>query len=232
MQPIPETVQAIEELGPFLPEGDLLEQLDAIGRRVAALVPDCVGLSVASYTHGVTFTLVASDEEIGVLDAVQYLAGGPCVASAEDGRVVTFSHDDGLDEETWHEFALATAASGVGSTLTLPLISDQRVSGTVNLYAATPHAFEGHHDEVALIVGAWAPGAVTNADLSFSTRRDAEQAPRLLADANLVDLASGIVAESGGLDVATARERIRGAARRAGVTEVQLAEAIVELKRG
>lgn len=231
MEPIPETVKAIEELGPFLPEGDLLEQLDAIARRLAALVPDCVGLSVASYAHGVTFTLVASDEEIGLLDAVQYLAGGPCVDSAEDGRVVTFSQDDGLDEETWREFARATAASGVGSTLTLPLLTGERVSGTVNLYAATPHAFEGHHDEVAQIVGAWAPGAVTNADLSFSTRLDAEQAPRLLAAANLIDLASGIVAESAGVGVDAARGRLRSAARRAGVTEVQLAEAIVELKR-
>ena len=61
MEPIPETVRAIEELGPFAADGDLLDELHLMGRRVSALVPDCVGVSLGSVEHGVTFTLTASD---------------------------------------------------------------------------------------------------------------------------------------------------------------------------
>ena len=46
MEPIPETVRAIVELGPFASGGDLLEKLGEMARRVATLVPDCVGLSL------------------------------------------------------------------------------------------------------------------------------------------------------------------------------------------
>jgi len=40
----------------------------------------------------------------------------------------------------------------------------------VNLYAATPNAFAGREARLADLLGAWAPGAVHNADLSFLLR--------------------------------------------------------------
>ena len=52
------------------------------------------------------------------------------------------------------------------STLSIPLMSDGRVYGGLNLYGGTPRAFDGHHDELAELYGGWAGGAVTNADLS------------------------------------------------------------------
>ena len=88
MEPIPETVAAIEELGPFAVDGDLTERLREMGRRVRELVPDCVAFSLASREHGVTFALVATDAKIALLDALRHLdidpsrarhagAGGP-----------------------------------------------------------------------------------------------------------------------------------------------------------
>ena len=50
-------------------------------------------------------------------------------------------------------------------------------------------AFDGLHREIADIFGVWAPGAVTNADLSFRTRRTAEKAPATMR----VDIAVGIL---------------------------------------
>jgi GAF domain-containing protein len=231
MEPIPETVEAIEEYGPFgLGDADLLGRLREASVRVRDVVPDCLGFSLASREHGLTFTLVADDTDMAVLDAVQYLAGGPCVAAVEEQRhhPVGFDHDDLLDEESWRLFGHATAAKGVRSTLTLPLLEDQEVVGSVNLYGASAQAFTGHHEALAVIFDAWAPGAVTNADLSFATLREARQAPRLLREETTVQVAVGIIVAREGIDARAAEGRLRHAAERAGIPVHDLAQAVLD----
>jgi GAF domain-containing protein len=232
VEPIPETISAIEQYGPFVVEDDnLLEELAQRAAQVRALVPQCVGLSLASNEDGITFTLVATSEEIAVLDAVQYLSGGPCVDAVKAEKVLACDQADLLDEEEWRVFAQATAAANVASTLTLPILRDDRVVGSVNLYASTADAFEGQHQGIADIFGAWAPGAVTNADLSFTTRETAEQAPQHLRDDIDIHAASGILAAREAIDPSHARTRLHDAAQRAGITEAQLARTIIDLRR-
>lgn len=230
MEPIPESSAACDEFGPFA-DVDLLQQLSSRSDRVRAIVPDCVGLSLASCEHGVTLTLVATAREIALLDAVQYMSGGPCVDAVRAERVVTFAHGDGLDEEAWQHFARATAASGVASTLTLPILAGGAVVGSINLYAASTDAFAGHHEAIARIFDAWAPGAVTNADLSFSTRAVAEQAPRKLQQDLDVQVAVGILAAARGIGLEEALEELHDAARRAGVSKPDLAASLIEIER-
>jgi GAF domain-containing protein len=225
VEPIPATQEALAELGR---QGDAAVgvQLLAMGVRVRHIVPECVGLSLAMLAENLTLTLVASGSEVAALDAVQYLDGGPCVDAAHRGHTVKFHGDDILDEERWRLYAHASAAAGVASSLTLPIEKAGRVVGTVNLYAHTTDAFEGHHGELAGVLAASAEHAVTNADLSFSTRLVAAEGPTVLADQDDVDIALGIIAESQGLDLTTAQERLRASAARAGITEGQAARAI------
>src|SRR3982751_1159884 len=126
------------------------------------------------------------------------------VDGAHANQVTEFDGDDVLDEMRWRLFAGATAERGVRSTLTLPVVSDERVEGTVNLYAASARAFVGHHEELAKVFGAWACGAVSNADLGFRTRTEAEAAPQRLREQHVIDVATGIVAAHLGVDVETA----------------------------
>ena len=77
MRPITQTVEAISLVSRDADENDLLTVLQDLADKVEELVPDCVGLSIAWADHGVTFTLVASDEEVAVLDGLQYFDGGP-----------------------------------------------------------------------------------------------------------------------------------------------------------
>ena len=229
MDPIPQTSEAIDEFGPFFDDGDeLLERLRDMGRRVRQVVPDCVGLSLASREHGVTFTLVASDTIIAALDGLQYLDGGPCVTAVDEERVVQFPDEDVLGEEAWRLFARGTAAAAVASTLTIPLMVGDEVKGSVNLYAASPNAFTEVHEQVAEIVGGWAPGAVANADLSFSTRRTAQEAPRLLFEEMRLHIAVGILVASLGISVEEARERLRESAARAGVDQTAMARIVID----
>jgi len=227
MQPIPETAEAINELDPSVDDGRLLARLTSLANRAREVVPDLVGVSVASIDEGLTFTLVATDEEIALLDAIQYAAGGPCVDGALNGAFGEFDDQGLLDEEGWRLFAEATAATAVRSTLTLPLVTGGQVSGSVNLYGGSRRAFVGHEDELARIFGAWAGGAVANADLSFLTRRSAEQAPERIRQTMVIDQAVGILAAQLDLDVESAEDRLRDAATRAGVSMADVARRIV-----
>jgi GAF domain-containing protein len=230
VKPIPQTIEAVEVLGIAEPQADLLGTLQAMADQVRHVVPDCLGMSLAWTDFGVTFTLIATDEEIAVLDALQYLDGGPCVDAVEVDHGIHATHADLFDEDAWRLFARASADLGVRCTLTFPLTDNGTVAGTANLYGASDNAFDGHEEELARIVGGWAPGAVRNADLSFSTRRTAEQAPEKLKADSLVDRAVGYLAARWGLDLATAGERLEDAARRAGISGAQLAAALLRLR--
>src|SRR5215213_9073900 len=167
-----------------------------MGRRAQRIVPECVGLSLALFEDGLTFTLAASDEEIAALDAVQYLDGGPCVVAAHDSETIEADPGDLVDEERWR------------------------------MYAAATDAFAGHHDELAAALGASAEHAILNADLSFSSRLAAAETPERVAEQNEIDRALGIISASQHVDIPAARERLRDAAARAGITEAQAARAI------
>lgn len=231
MEPIPETVEVVERLGASLDDGRLLAELTRQASRATEIVPDLVGVSIAPLNDGLTFTLVATAEDVAVLDAIQYVAGGPCVEGARTDQVIQFEPDI-LDEERWRLFAEATAARAVRSTLTLPMLSAGQVVGTVNLYAASPQAFGGHREQLAEIFGARSSGAVANADLSFATRTEAQAAPQRARDHYVIDVATGMVAAELGLQVDAAKARLRDAAARAGVSLLHVAREVVSAHDG
>ncbi|MDH2414467.1 GAF domain-containing protein [Nocardioides sp. CER19] len=230
MEPIPETLEALTELESTDDEGVRLRQLMSLGARAKDVVPDLVGVSIARVDHGLTFTLVASAREIAVLDAIQYAAGGPCVDGAFAQKPHAFDTADVLDEERWRLFSEATAARAVRSTLTLPVTDGDHVIGSVNLYAASGRAFGGHYDELARIFGAWAIGAVANADLSFNTRREAEATPSRLRERHAVEEAATIIAGERDVDLEAAEEILHDSATQAGVDIVELARQVLRAR--
>jgi transcriptional regulator with GAF, ATPase, and Fis domain len=225
VEPLPETDEALDE---YLEEddSDLREVLVELGRAAVTIVPSCVGLSLGLVRDGLTFTLVATSREIAAIDAAQYLDGGPCVAVATGSPALDTNMSDLLDEACWTTFALASAAKGVMSTLSLPVEHNREVTGGINLYAAVPDAFRGKSEALAAALGASAQGAVSNADLGFTTRALAVQTPSLLAEKREVDVAIGRSAAWEGIDVDTARARLESAAARAGISMVEAAEVL------
>lgn len=237
MRPVPETTAALAELGTFDFQNQALSvRLRQVGQDVAALVPECVGLSLTLRELEVTFTLVAGELDTAVLDAVQYLDGGPCVEAILSGTPVTTS-DDVLDEHRWRLFSAARATKGVASTLSLPIVdasggaADGLVIGGFNLYGATSTCFDEHHDQLARILGAWAGGATTNADLSFGTREIARRAPAVLQRALDLARVSALLAEKHGGDHARWEDRIRSAAVRAGIPLATLVDQLEQMLR-
>lgn len=228
MDPIHESAETIEEIARVTGDPDMLPRLQRLAEQVQEVVPDCIGLSLTAAEHGVTITLVASAEFVEVLDAVQFLDDGPCERSVR-GRETIEVTLDATDEEAWQLFARAAAARGVASTLSLPIVTDGRVVGGINLYGGSEHCFEGHHQQLADILGAEASAAVTNADLEFSTREIARRAPEILQATKLLDHAAGMLAAVRGFSIEEAQQRIRDAAARARITERRVAEVVIEL---
>ena len=169
--------------------------------------------------------MVATSADSAVLDAAQYVEDGPCLEAGRDGTVV--SVEDVLDEDRWRLFARTAAARGVRSSLSLPVLDDGALVGTVNFYAAAPGAFLGHEVRLAAIVGASAGVAITNADLSFRSRDDALAAPARLDDLAVVDQAVGVLAHSQRLGIDEARALLHHSAQRAGIEDVDAARALV-----
>jgi GAF domain-containing protein len=231
MEPLPETRQALDELS-AIGDTTISDELDRIAREVTDLVPECVGVSLGLHVEELTFTAVSTSPAVGELDTIQYLDDGPCVAAVREGDIVAASGAELLDEGRWLLYARAQAVHGVASSLSLPIMRRGQVVAGVNLYASTSDAFDGHHEELAAICRAWAPGIVTNADLSFLTREEARQTPARMREQDRVDIAVGMLSASLGVGVDEAAERLREASERGGITEGQAADIVIQVLSG
>ena len=228
MEPLPETLAAVQRLAEY-GDTEIATELFRIGREVEKVVPDVVGISLGLPADRLTFTLVASSDMVRDMDAVQYVDNGPCVEALHSGDTIETDVASLLDERRWLMFARASAAGGIESTLSMPVVRKGRVIACVNMYASTPDAFENHHEELAVICRSLAEGAVANADLDFSTRLEAIATPERMREQDLVDQAIGMLAATLDLDVEAAAERLRAAAARAGISEAQAAQTIIRL---
>ena len=202
-----------------------------LAARAQDIVPELVGLSLGHTRSGNVFTLAASSIEAAGIDATQYIDGGPCVDASTGGNVETWElpagPDELMSERRWATYARASAAEGIESSLSMPLVLNGRIVGGVNLYASTPDAFNGRHEQLANALGADVTAAVANADLTFATLGKAQETAEHLAEQDLVHQATGIVAARHNLDIVAARAHLADSARRAGVTEVQAASALI-----
>lgn len=232
LEPLPATVEAFEKLG-RLGNEDVAEQMQRVAGAISSIVPDCVGLSLTLVEDDITLTLTASDLQALPLDGAQYLDGGPCVDALEEkGPLLVGDLGGPESEQRWSLFARAAAAAGVQSSLSLPLLENDEVLGGFNLYASTAQAFEGHVPEIAHLLGAWGPGAVKDADLTFSTRLRATEAPATLARQADLDTAVALLADRNGIDPEVAADRLRTAAARAGLPEEELARTLIRIMLG
>ncbi|MDX6358406.1 MAG: hypothetical protein QOH37_1460 [Nocardioidaceae bacterium] len=231
MKPIPETEAALEEYMEA-DDSDLARTLREMAAAATVIVPECVGLSLTLVRDQLTFTLVASDAEMATIDAAQYLDDGPCVRDSADTALREIRIDEVMNEERWALFARASAAKGVASSLSLSVTDRGVVVGGINLYAATPDAFAGHHDELAEALGGLAHSGVADADLSFVTREMAARAPALLRDNRDVEVAVGLLAARYDESVEEAGDRLSMAAGRARVPVATVARVLVALHQG
>jgi GAF domain-containing protein len=226
LRPVVESRQAFEWLATYGQGREVETATMEMGRSVRAVVPECVALSLCYLADGFTFTLVAGNRDAALIDALQYVDSGPCEKAVRTGEMTAAATP--FDEEHWGLLARGWNLTGVASSLSMPVLRASQVVGGINLYASTSTAFHGHHEALAEACGAWAGGAVINADLAFTSRVRAAATPWRMREKKVVDVASGFIAEYLDTDVASAATRITNAAQRAGVSESDLARFILD----
>jgi GAF domain-containing protein len=222
MEPIVESLDALM-LRSDRPDADVLAHLRCAAAHVVEALPECVGMTIARFSGDVTRTVVATSEPLRILDAAQYLAGGPCEFAARQGAEVDVP--DVLDEDCWPVFALACSRVGVKSSLALPLRHGRQLLGSVNLFGNTPDTFCGRERELPVMFGAVVElllqGALPCGAGRTSPSDDAGPDEAL-------DRAAAMVASSEGVCRADARTRLLLAAERAGVGPEALVQLVLE----
>jgi hypothetical protein len=226
VEPIPETRELLDLLWAGAEEQPLEAWLLVKAQQVSASLPECVGLSIALIGElGLTFTFIATPDDVRLIDAAQYLDGGPCEEAAYSG--VRMDREL-LSERQWHLAALAASRTGVRSSLSLPIRSQGSAFGSVNFYGASTDCFAGRAGVLAELFGAAAEEAVLNADLSMSGLERARRSTMRVVNENAVEAATAVLADSANLTEDGARQRLLDAAARAGVPAASLAKLLLD----
>ncbi|MEN8674105.1 GAF domain-containing protein [Nocardioides sp.] len=229
MQPIEESARAEELYGPFLAgDVDLYERFRDLAERVREIAPHCVGMSISLREHGITITLMAANAGVAALDAVQYVDGGPCIDALRTGGTIEAATRADLDEQ-WPLFSAAARRYGVRSTLSLPVPQEDEPVAGFNLYGSVDGAFAGLEQELADVLGAFAQGAMVDADPALAGIALARRAPEILKESTDLAIVATLLARSRGLETRDAEERLRNAADRAAIPLATLLELMREI---
>ncbi|MCW2528032.1 MAG: hypothetical protein JWM76_2892 [Pseudonocardiales bacterium] len=172
------------------------EGLPDMLRRVAffgvGAIPGADGVGLTLLEPGRPDTIVASTEFVSLVDAIQYgLGQGPCITAAAHRRTV---HSGALEVDgNWPEFGPQTAALGVHSVLSLPLIVDDTVVGAMNVYGHVRNAFTERAMRLGELFSVPAAVSVHNAQALFQARRLSDEMKTAMSSRSIIDQALGVV---------------------------------------
>jgi transcriptional regulator with GAF, ATPase, and Fis domain len=133
------------------------------------------------------------------IDTIQYEVHneGPCITSMQTRRPC-ISGSIG-DDPRWPRFGPAVARKGVHSALSLPLMLDDQVIGSISTYAHSPDAFAEYGVAMGAKFAGPAAVSVHNGRILLETQHRVEQLQRALASRSIVDQAIGLIrSQSGG----------------------------------
>jgi GAF domain-containing protein len=182
--------------------------LTRIAEFAVRAVPGADGAGLTLMERGHPDTLVASEEFVRQVDAIQYGIGeGPCISAAQQRRTVMCGSlsTDGQ----WPRFGPRVARLGVHSALSLPLIADGDVLGAMNIYARARDAFDERAVELGELFAVPAAISVHNAQVLAQTGRLADQLQAALTNRSTIDRALGILMSRTGCTEAEAFEKLR-----------------------
>jgi GAF domain-containing protein len=127
------------------------------------------------------------------IDLMQYevLHEGPCISCMQSRRAMV-SGSLGSDSR-WPRFGARVARLGIASALSLPLLIQDQVVGSINVYARGKDLFGEHAVRLGLAFAEPAAISVYNTQLLVAAQERAEQLQRALVSRKVIDQAIGIV---------------------------------------
>ena len=205
---------------------DDLEQL--IGFSCQAL-PRCSAASVALLVDGEPTTVAVSDHLALELDGVQYDKDeGPCLA-ALDGQRVRVDLVDA--DERFPHFAVGATDRRVHSVLSMPILHDHDVVGTLNFYSRDTDAFDETADHIARLASSQAANAIARSDVLTATRQRRDQLRAHYEEAAVAARAQGVLMATQSCSAEQARNLLHHAAATTGDSLLTIAQRILDSAR-
>jgi GAF domain-containing protein len=199
------------------------EFLQKVADLAASRVTDGLSCGITLRPNGRPLTVANSDELAATVDEVQYgIDKGPCLHAMRTGEVV--SVPDTAGEPRWAGFEVRAAAHGVGSSLSIPLIAEDRQIGALNLYAPVAEAFGPAELRRAEGFAATASGALALAMRQAEQADLTEQLRAALASRAVIDQALGVIMAQERCTAAQAFEILRRASQNRNVKLREVAE--------
>jgi GAF domain-containing protein len=170
--------------------------MDGVLSTIAGLARDAVTVSrevsITLMTEGRGVTAAFTGDLAMALDEQQYDRGyGPCLDSCDSGEMLTIT--DAATERRWPAFTRRAVELGIHSSLSMPLPVQDAVTGAMNLYAATPRAFDDAAVRAATTFADHAAVAVANARSYETATTLIERMRRAARTRSVIDQAKGIL---------------------------------------
>ena len=177
------------------------EAVETTLTRIVALATEAVpGCDEASVTAAIgpnhrssPATVAHSGEGTRALDEVQYEPdeGGPCVHAYQANEVVRL--DDIAKEDRWPKFRQTAAELGVASSLSIPLLLEDRPLGSINIYGRRTSGFNDRSLRLALLFAEQSAIALTNTLGVLELHRLSDQLREGMATRDIIGQAKGVL---------------------------------------
>lgn len=177
--------------GVVLGQNDLPSTLSEV-TRIAVRALSCDGASLTTYEDGHPAAAAADSRWAQELDELQFEEReGPCLDAARTGNV--FRVRDLAEEARWPFYVPRAVEHGARSMVSLPMTSEGKVLGALNLYSRAPDAFRTDAVSLGEILAAQA-GMATQVAASFFRHRDlGDQLRQAMQSRAVIEQAKGIL---------------------------------------
>lgn len=194
---LPDVMQAMSRF--LVAEATLGETLQSIVQLALTAVGPAEGVGLTMLEGRKTpVTVFASNAALSVtVDDAQYDDGvGPCL-EAYRSRSIVCVDDPATVADQWPGYARAAAETGVGSTLSVPLVAGDLVYGALNLYATKNFAFSEADIETAQDFTSQAAVVLANASAYWDARDLASGLGEAMKSRAVIEQAKGKLMATG-----------------------------------
>ena len=172
-------------------------------------------------------TFAYTSEEAPEVDQLQYAEGaGPCLEAYRQKKVIRVASN--RTEERWPEFTRRAADKGVLSSLSLPLVVEDRGIGALNFYAHAEDAFSAEDEAVGMAFAEQAAVIMANAQAYWGARDHIRNLDEAMRSRAVIEQAKGILMARSNLDEDEAFDMLRRASQRENRKLRDLAAELVE----
>ncbi|WP_367127085.1 ANTAR domain-containing response regulator [Saccharothrix sp. HUAS TT1] len=203
-----EASEALQELTSVLADGQSLrDALQQLAESASRVIPDAEHVSVTVIGPDGATTAVATDEKVLAVDADQYAAGnGPCLEASRAQRPVRAGVAEG--RARWPEFARAAERAGVCAYLSAPILLEDAVLGSLNMYSSDERAFDPFDEALVRLFVTAASTAITGFRRYERSRLLIEHLQHALESRAEIDQAKGVLMAAHGVDADEAFGRL------------------------